>query len=548
MVDLAGALGGPEAGLLGLICGTVVLALLRVDGWLAFWLALGAYSRVGVVWAWGLGALALTLDASLRSRWASGRAVVMLVSAGAFWWGPLWGFPLAWSVLYGLAVLSDRKKSGSLNRQQQLSRAEQERFLRAHRLAEALLGPALLTLAQAQGWMPLLLLPLLVARAAPAEAEPKSEGERLLEGAESLTACLEKEQALNLAQQWFQHLVPHQQGWIFGEGWVRHWSTEGERWSEAQIERARRAALALKRAEWDPRQGVFYSPLRGFQDNLGGVILCSSQGQRADLWRLDFACRQLGQVLARIDLLEAVVKARDQAEAAHVQLAGNARLAATGQVLAGVAHELNSPLGAILMALDGAPGCLHNPDQLTARLARAQRAAERAQAIIQRLLERSRPQAYQPSQASLKPLVEEALELVESSLRLHCVNVESQLEEVQLVVDSGCFLQVLVNLLLNARQALELVPLDRRQIWLRGRAQAGELELQVEDSGPGVAEELRDRLFQPFVTTGGGSGLGLAICRELLGDFGGTIQLVPGRQAGACFEVRLPLQGDRQAQ
>jgi two-component system C4-dicarboxylate transport sensor histidine kinase DctB len=109
--------------------------------------------------------------------------------------------------------------------------------------------------------------------------------------------------------------------------------------------------------------------------------------------------------------------------------------------------------------------------------------------------------------------------------------------------DPGALNQVFLNLLKNSAEALSG---SGGTIWVEGRREGDRLSITVRDSGPGVSEEARSRLFQPFFSTkeaGRGSGLGLSICRRIATDHGGTIELVSPPGEGASFRMTLPAEG-----
>ncbi|GAA0746320.1 MULTISPECIES: sensor histidine kinase [Sphingomonas] len=102
--------------------------------------------------------------------------------------------------------------------------------------------------------------------------------------------------------------------------------------------------------------------------------------------------------------------------------------------------------------------------------------------------------------------------------------------------------QVLINLLINAAQAMADAQCWNRALKLRARADGGFVQIDVEDSGPGIAATDRDRLFEGFYTTrASGLGLGLKICRQIVEDHGGTIDHVPRPSGGSIFRIRLPI-------
>ncbi|MGD9017097.1 MAG: ATP-binding protein, partial [Desulfobacterales bacterium] len=132
------------------------------------------------------------------------------------------------------------------------------------------------------------------------------------------------------------------------------------------------------------------------------------------------------------------------------------------------------------------------------------------------------------------------------------LRLETDLPDI--LTDSGRLEQVFINLLLNARDAIEEkeqmhvygqsaeTPIQK-QIELRSRSENGAVVVEVEDTGPGIPEAVREKIFEPFFTTkevGEGTGLGLSISYGIIKDCGGTIQAVDGGSGGACFVMRFP--------
>ena len=228
-----------------------------------------------------------------------------------------------------------------------------------------------------------------------------------------------------------------------------------------------------------------------------------------------------------------------------------ARLNTLGELAAGMAHELNQPLTAILSNSQAARRLLDDaePDVGAARQAMQQAAeqAKRASAVIgrlRRLVERP-DTAAQPQAVPLPQAVADALHLLEPELRqrqvqLHAAAPTAPLQPAQ--ADPIALQQILHNLLLNALQAMESLPANERLLQIQYRQQGNNLLLTVQDNGPGIAPELRERLFTPFATTRAqGLGLGLTLSQGLAESMGGQLRLVDGSALrGACFELQLP--------
>ncbi len=208
------------------------------------------------------------------------------------------------------------------------------------------------------------------------------------------------------------------------------------------------------------------------------------------------------------------------------QLIQAEKLAAMGQMLAGVAHELNNPLTAIL----GVTELLRerpSADESTRRqLELTHRQARRAARIVQNLLEFSRPASPQKRPLDLNNLLERTLQLQEHSLRRNNIEVESHLSAdlPGVVGDANQLIQVFLNLITNAEQAIREVR-ESGRIQIRAARNGSQLTVTVQDDGVGIRPEALPRIFDPFYTTkrpGGGTGLGLSICMSIIREHGGT--------------------------
>lgn len=229
------------------------------------------------------------------------------------------------------------------------------------------------------------------------------------------------------------------------------------------------------------------------------------------------------------------------------------RLNALGELAAGMAHELNQPLTAMLANTQAARRLLDDdpPDLATARGAMAQAAdqARRAADVVARLRRAiERPEA-QPGErravVALQDVVRDALHLLEPECARRQVAVETAAgtEPVRVRADPVAVEQIVHNLLLNALQALETRPADApRRIRIAVLRQPGQGLLQIHDSGPGIAPELLARIFQPFVSTRpGGLGLGLSLSETLATGQGGSLAADNPPEGGARFTLALPL-------
>jgi two-component system NtrC family sensor kinase len=226
------------------------------------------------------------------------------------------------------------------------------------------------------------------------------------------------------------------------------------------------------------------------------------------------------------------------------QLIQAEKLAAMGQMLAGVAHELNNPLTAILGVtelLRERPGA---DDSTRRQLELTHRQARRAARIVQNLLEFSRPASPQKKPLDLNNLLERTLQLHEHSLRRNNVEVDSHLpaDLPGVIGDANQLIQVFLNLVTNAEQAIREVR-DSGRIQIRAGRNGNQVTITVQDDGVGIRPEALPKIFDPFYTTkrpGGGTGLGLSICMSIIREHGGNIEAEILPAGGSAFTIYLP--------
>ncbi|HEX8908187.1 MAG TPA: ATP-binding protein [Anaeromyxobacteraceae bacterium] len=216
------------------------------------------------------------------------------------------------------------------------------------------------------------------------------------------------------------------------------------------------------------------------------------------------------------------------------------KMAAVGQLAGGVAHEINNPLGGILAFAQLMAQDERSPqDQESLRL--IQDAALRAKRIVESLLRFSRrPRQDERGEVDLARLAEDALLLTQPQLKGRQVKVLRQLAPARAFANGNQIQQIVVNLLVNAVQAVG--PQGRVTI-STGVAPGGRARLVVSDDGPGVPPQIAGRIFEPFFTTkpeGQGTGLGLSICYRIAEEHGGSIHYEPVPEGGASFVVEIP--------
>lgn len=237
-------------------------------------------------------------------------------------------------------------------------------------------------------------------------------------------------------------------------------------------------------------------------------------------------------------------RAENELRRAQADLIQASKLAALGQMAAGLSHELNQPLAAIRAYAGNARAFLtrSEPAKVDANLASIAELTERMARIIQNLRTYARKEPIATRPTLLAPAVREALALLEPRIAAAGAEVTTDLPEEPLLVVGGDvrLQQVLVNLVGNAIDAV--AGRESRRIAISARADGGSIALTVADTGPGIAAEDLPRVFDPFFSTkevGDGMGLGLSITYGIVQQFGGEISVANTPEGGAVFTVRL---------
>jgi PAS domain S-box-containing protein len=236
------------------------------------------------------------------------------------------------------------------------------------------------------------------------------------------------------------------------------------------------------------------------------------------------------------------VQQQQQAQLAHVS-----RLSVMGEMAAGLAHELNQPLFAIQNYAAGILRRWSAPEdcrpELREVIVQIAQQSTRAAVIIRRVRDFARKQLSERVPLTLNVVIEDVLQLLGNEIRQQRVEVQLSLAEQlpAVLVDRVQLQQVLVNLIRNALEAMADIPIHQRVLNISTSLTAEEIHCLVEDTGPGIAADVRQHLFEPFVTTKqSGLGMGLSISRSIIEAHGGQLQAEPGR-LGAAFRFSIPL-------
>jgi len=234
--------------------------------------------------------------------------------------------------------------------------------------------------------------------------------------------------------------------------------------------------------------------------------------------------------------------ANDELRQMQEQLLRSERLAAIGQLAAGVSHEIDNPVGIILglaeLLLEETPADDPRHDDLRTIIDECRRCKR----ITGGLLGFARPVEAHRDRVDLIRVCRDTVDSLRPQKLFRDLDIGIQLppQEVEVTGDPDHLRQVLVNLLLNAAQALA----GQGRLRVALACAAAQVELTVDDNGPGVADDDYERIFQPFVSSkapGEGTGLGLALCRKLVEAHGGTILAEKSPLGGARLRVTLPL-------
>lgn len=282
------------------------------------------------------------------------------------------------------------------------------------------------------------------------------------------------------------------------------------------------------------------------REQLGVMVACGSQGLNVVLvvgvpeTRRPFTYPQVAQLVELAAIVEsALERSHYSVKAQHAE-----QLATVGLLGASLAHEIRNPLVTIKTFVQLLPHHHQDPAFRDKFFRLIGDEVARIDRLTEQLLDLATPRAYVAGELELHPVISASLELVSAKAADRHIRIVTDLQARPDVVhtDATAAKQVFLNLCFNALQAVE----EQEERWVKvsTRNVNGWVEVAVEDSGRGIAPEIRPRLFQPFQSTKStGFGLGLAICSDILAGLHATITAdppVPGR--GATFRVKFPCQ------
>jgi len=217
------------------------------------------------------------------------------------------------------------------------------------------------------------------------------------------------------------------------------------------------------------------------------------------------------------------------------------KMSAVGRLTASIAHEVNNPLQAV-------QNCLHlsareelSQEKRADYLGLAHEELDRLMNTVQRMLDFYRPGALQKQQTNIVDLIEKVLALLEKQLANQEVQVVCEFEQKlpELRVVRNQIQQVFFNLVLNAMEVMK----EGGQLTISVGVKDSYVYVDFQDSGPGVAPEIQETIFEPFVSSSeDGTGLGLSVSFGILTAHGGSLELIQRKNMGACFRVMIPLE------
>lgn len=309
-----------------------------------------------------------------------------------------------------------------------------------------------------------------------------------------------------------------------------------------------RELLASDRTHWNDfyrfrrRDGSYaYVEDRGYlvRDESGRAV--RAIGAMADISDR----RRVEQQLARYqEQLEALVERRtNELEASREQARQAERLASIGVLAAGIAHEINNPLGMMLLQVERALQSVDPADETHHLLADVKAEVRRCSRIVKNVLQFARERRTEKWSCDLESIVMNSIELTRTHAARHGLDIETRVPSdlPLLMANSTDLEQVFVNLIENAAHASR----PQGHLSIEARTDGGHIRVTIEDNGCGMSQQDADQAFNPFFTTRlshGGTGLGLSTVHGIIAEHGGTIQLDTQLGRGTRITINLPAQ------
>jgi len=248
---------------------------------------------------------------------------------------------------------------------------------------------------------------------------------------------------------------------------------------------------------------------------------------------------EIGMLSSRFSALcERLEHSGKRLDQAHEQAFYNEKMAALGQITAGIAHEINNPLGGLLNCVKNMQDDPHDMDMQDRYLPLLSKGLHQIESIMRQLLNFGRNDPLQLRKIEVDSDIRECIALLEYRMKNIDVVLDLNIDQ-SYCMDAEAFKQIIVNIGLNAVQAMP----DGGQLRVASRRLGDMIEISFTDTGTGIAADIKDRIFDPFFTTkdiGQGTGLGLAVTYSLIQKMGGDISVESRPGEGAVFTLNLP--------
>jgi len=260
---------------------------------------------------------------------------------------------------------------------------------------------------------------------------------------------------------------------------------------------------------------------------------------------------EMGQLAGSFNQMASELHGRGQAlKEAQAQLIQSEKMAAFGQLGAGIAHEVKNPLAGIQGMIQLTSRSLSPDNPLLGTFAILEKETKRCRTIIDNLLKFARQENLEPEPIALHEVVEDTRAILHHELSLHKITLETAISQNLPLIHGSAnqIQQVLMNLILNAEQAMESRGSGRIEV--KAAPHDDFVELSVEDDGPGIPRAVQARIFEPFFTTkpaGKGTGLGLAVTFGIMRAHGGAIRVESEEGRGTKFILRFRVAGSHPA-
>ncbi len=317
----------------------------------------------------------------------------------------------------------------------------------------------------------------------------------------------------------------------------------------------------LTESEYTLESAVFV-PLQ-VDDRVWGVLGVGDSAEtdhfnQSDLKLVNIFGNSMALWIRKNDLINRLEESLIKNEETRLQLIQTEKLAGLGELMAGISHELNNPLGVIVgnseLMLEG-----ELDDTIRDKLESISQEALRAKYLVENLLQVARGEENRGEETNLNEVVAQSLSLLQYQLTLDDITIETNLSDgiPPSVLDSFQIQQLIFNIVNNARQAMAMTERSKRSISVKtallpegapgGFESSPALLLEIRDTGPGIPEEDITRIFDPFFTTkevGSGTGLGLSICYRIVQQIEGRIEAGNHPDGGAVFTIWLPVESE----